>query len=47
MGAPNAILLLAYSTATSSDACAIPNACEAIPMRPASKTMMLLLNCFK
>lgn len=44
IGAPNAILLVAYSTATSKEACAIPNACDAIPIRPASKIRFLFYN---
>jgi len=36
--------LVAYSTATSRDACAIPRACEAIPMRPASVILFLFSN---
>lgn len=41
IGAPNAILLVAYSTAQSRDAWAIPSACEAIPIRPESKITMV------
>lgn len=41
---PNATLFAAYSTAQSSEACAIPRACDAMPMRPASSVIMAILN---
>lgn len=44
-GAPNACLLEAYSTAQSSAAWPIPNACEAIPILPASAHIKIVHYC--
>mmetsp|Transcript_40407 Transcript_40407/g.79070 ORF Transcript_40407/g.79070 Transcript_40407/m.79070 type:complete len:217 (+) Transcript_40407:205-855(+) len=44
MGDPNAFRSSAYAAAQSMDACAMPNACPATPIRPPSSVTIAILN---